>query len=74
MSAKAKATWRHPDGSPISCTEKIKVLDQNLAEFKALAMDFLEDATLMGCDAEAVRRRLAEELAALQIQFRQLDR
>jgi hypothetical protein len=55
---------------PVSCAEKIKVLDQNLAEFRAVALDFLEDAVLMGCDVEAVRRRLADELAALEVRFR----
>ena len=73
MSAKRKAAWRQPDGSPVSCAEKIKVLDQNLAEFRALALDFLEDATLMGCDVEAVRRLLADELAALEVQVRQIE-
>ena len=57
----------------MSCAEKIKVLDQNLAEFRVVALDFLEDATLMGCDVEAVRRRLADELAALEVRFRQME-
>ena len=73
MMAKSDAAWRQPDGSPVSCVEKIKVLDQNLAEFRAVALDFLEDATLMGCDVEAVRRLLAEELAALKVQIRQME-
>ena len=73
MAAKGNAAWHRPDGSPVSCAEKIKVLDQNLAEFRAVALDFLEDATLMGCDVEAVRRRLADELAALEVQFRQME-
>ena len=73
MTAKRNAAWRQPDGTPVSCAEKIKVLDENLAEFRAVALDFLEDATLMGCDVEAVRRRLAEELAALEVQFRQME-
>jgi len=67
------SAWRQPDGSPVSCAEKIKVLDQNLAEFRALALDFLEDATLMGCDVEGVRRHLVAELAALEVRFRQME-
>lgn len=70
VAEKGNVDWRQPDGVPVSCAEKIKVLDQNLAEFRAVALDFLEDAVLMGCDVEAVRRRLADELAALEVRFR----
>src|SRR5438309_1711052 len=42
--------WRQPDGSPVSCLEKIKVLNENLAEIEQMAQDALEDAILMGCD------------------------
>ena len=42
--------WRTPEGEPVSCVEKIKVLNENLAELRDLAQDALEDAVLMGCD------------------------
>ena len=51
----APAAWRAPDGTPISCVEKIKVLDENLAEIQGLCQDALEDALLMGCDEAQVR-------------------
>ena len=51
--------WRQPDGSPVSCLEKIKVLNENLAELRGLAQDALEDAVLMGCDERQVREVLA---------------
>ena len=35
--------WRQPDGKPLSCYEKIKVLNENLAEIRQLAQDALED-------------------------------
>src|SRR4029078_13098678 len=41
---------RTPEGEPVSCVEKIKVLNENLAELRALAQDALEDAVLMGAD------------------------
>jgi hypothetical protein len=50
--------WRQPDGSPVSCREKIKVLNENLAEIEQAAQDALEDAVLMGCDEEQVRETL----------------
>jgi len=60
MSKRSKAFWRTPGGEPVSCSEKLKVLEQNLAEFHALALDLLEDAALMGCDVEQVRQVLKE--------------
>ena len=50
--------WRKPDGSPVSCTEKIKVLNQNMEELRQLALDTLEDALLMGCSEKQVREVL----------------
>lgn len=47
--------WRGPDGKPVSCREKIKVLNENLAEIAELCQDALEDAVLMGCDEAQLR-------------------
>ncbi len=55
--------WRTPEGEPVSCVEKIKVLNENLKELQALAQDALEDAVLMGCD-EAQFREVLRRLAA----------
>jgi hypothetical protein len=52
--------WRTPEGEPVSCVEKIKVLNENLAELRELAQEALEDAVLMGCDEAQVREVLAE--------------
>lgn len=54
--------WRTPDGEPVSCVEKIKVLNENLEELRALAQDALEDAVLIGCD-ETQFRRVLHDLA-----------
>jgi hypothetical protein len=57
--------WLTPEGEPVSCVEKIKVLNENLEELRALAQDALEDAVLMGGDEAQFRevlRRLAEGL------------
>jgi hypothetical protein len=58
-------TWRTPEGELVSCLEKIKVLNENLEELRALAQEALEDAVLMGCDEAQFRdvlHRLAEGL------------
>ena len=51
--------WRTPEGEPVSCVEKIKVLNENLAELRALAQDALEDAVLIGVDERQLREVLA---------------
>jgi hypothetical protein len=57
--------WRTPEGELVSCVEKIKVLNENLAELRGLAQDALEDAVLMGCDESQVREVLAAIMAGL---------
>ena len=57
--------WRTPEGELVSCVEKIKVLNENLAELRALAQDALEDAVLMGCEEAQVREVLAALMAGL---------
>ena len=47
--------WVQPDGQPVSCDEKLKVLDENLAELRQLCQDAFEDALLMGCEERQVR-------------------
>ncbi len=60
-----KRIWRSPDGTPVSCYEKLKVLEENLDEIREMAQEALEDAVLMGCDeaqAREVMRELIEQL------------
>lgn len=54
----AAPVWRKPDGSPVACVEKIKVLNDNYRELRELAQDALEDAVLMGCAEDQVRLAL----------------
>jgi hypothetical protein len=62
--------WRTPEGDPVSCVEKIKVLNENLAELRELAQEALEDAVLMGCDEQQVREVLAELVAGIVNPYR----
>jgi hypothetical protein len=64
-SGKAKLdlpVWRTPEGEPVSCFDKIKVLNENLEEIRELAQEALEDAVLMGCD-EAQFRSVIKKLS-----------
>ena len=62
--------WLTPEGEKVSCVEKIKVLNENLAELRALAQDALEDAVLMGCDESQVREVLAGIVTGLVNPYR----
>lgn len=57
--------WKTPEGEPVSCVEKIKVLNENLVELQGLAQDALEDAVLMGCDEAQIREVLAGLISGL---------
>lgn len=52
--------WYSPDGEKISCTEKLKVMQQNIDELKQVAQDAFEDAVLMGIDPVQIKQCLSE--------------
>lgn len=58
--------WKRPDGSVVACTEKIKVLRENLEELRQMAQDAFEDALLMECDEAQVRAVFSELVAQLK--------
>ena len=60
-----EAVWRTPEGEPVSCIEKLKVLNQNIDEIRQLSQDALEDAILMGCAEDQVRAVLHDIIEAL---------
>lgn len=64
-SSKQPPVWRQPDGKPVSCLEKIKVLNQNIQEIESLCADALEDGVLMGCDATQIKQALHELIDGL---------
>ena len=63
-------TWREPDGKPVSCLEKIKVLNENYGELRRLAQDAFEDALLMGCDEAQFRAAMRELVDSLENPYR----
>jgi hypothetical protein len=66
-------TWRQSDGKPVSCLEKIKVLNQNIQEIESLCADALEDGILMGCDAQQIRQALHELIDGLAVPHAKKD-
>lgn len=59
-------TWRKPDGSVVSCFEKVKMLNENYAELRELLQDALDDALLLGCSEAQVRAAFQHLLNNLQ--------
>ncbi len=49
------AVWRRDDGSVVSCTEKVKVMNENLDELKQMAQDLFEDGLLMEVSEGQIR-------------------
>lgn len=66
--------WRQPDGKPIACVGKIKVLNQNFGEIESLCQEALEDALLMGCDETQVRAALHDLIESLTNPYREPER
>ena len=58
--------WFSDDGSPVSCTEKITVMNQNMAELYQAAQDAFEDALLMGCSEQQLRDYLQQLVASVE--------
>lgn len=50
--------WRRDDGTIVACTEKIKVMTENLNELKQVAQDALEDGLLMEVSEAQMRETL----------------
>ncbi len=65
MSLDPPKHWPGVEGDPVSCREKIKMLEENHREAAGVLRDVFEDAVLMGVDEAAMRRILTELVAAL---------
>lgn len=63
--------WHAPDGSVISCTEKVKVLNDNWKELRELLQDALDDAILMGCTQTQFKHECRRLIDALQSEFKE---
>jgi hypothetical protein len=62
--------WLAPDGTVLSCRDKIKVLNENLEELRAMAQEALEDAILMGGDEAQFKNVMGDLIASLTNPYR----
>jgi hypothetical protein len=58
--------WHKEDGSPVSCTEKVKVMNENYAELGQMLQDAFEDGLLMEADETQLREALRALVDALE--------
>ncbi len=62
----ATLLWPQEDGTPLSCREKLRVLEENHAELAQVMQDAFDDAVLMGVDEGAMRDRLHDLVNGLR--------
>ena len=60
------AVWPQPDGTPVSCRDKLLILQENYTELQGILRDAFEDAILMGVDEVAMRRILLDLVGSLR--------
>ena len=58
--------WPQPDGAPVSCRAKLRMLAENHAELAQALQDAFEDAVLMGVDEQAMRGILSGMVKGLE--------
>ena len=62
-------TWLKPDGSVLACVEKIKVLNENIEELRALTQDAVDDAVVMGGTQAQIKQVLLDMLDGIVSQY-----
>lgn len=72
MSMPEMPKWYDDDGQIVSCTEKVKVMSENMAELYQTAQDAFEDALLMGCGERQLRDYLLSLIEGLENPYRKV--
>ncbi|WP_434779753.1 hypothetical protein [Neisseria sp. Ec49-e6-T10] len=57
--------WHDDQGNNLSCTEKVKVMSQNMDELWQMLQDAYEDALLMGCNDQQIKMYLEDMVKSL---------
>lgn len=62
--------WVDDAGNLISCTEKIKVMQQNLAELKATLQDILDDGVLMEINENQLKEEMKKIIENISFSYK----
>lgn len=65
MKLSISTRWQDDAGNVIACTEKIRVLNENLEELRQVAQDAFEDGILMVCCQQQLRNAFSEVIGQL---------
>lgn len=65
------ARWLRVDDSIVSCTESVKILDENWEEMRTMLQEMYEDAILLGCGKEHYRRVLHQLVDTLSCDYKE---
>ncbi len=63
--------WHNDKGEKISCVEKIKVMEQNLAEIKLLLQDVIDDGVLMGISEQQIKEEVIKLIELSKTAYKQ---
>lgn len=58
MTKQGRYYWQSASGAPVTCNEKLAVLEENMAELEQQCRDMLDDALLMGCSCSSAKASL----------------
>ncbi len=72
MTAKVPEKWFRVDGSVVSCTESVKVLNENWHEARDMLQEMFEDAVLLGCGKEAFKEEFRRLINDLDCDYKEL--
>lgn len=70
MSMPEMPKWYDDNGQIVSCTEKVKVMTENMTELYQAAQDAFEDALLMGCSEKQLREYLQALIEGVENPYR----
>ncbi len=72
MSLTPPERWLRVDGSTVSCTESVKVLNENWEDLVDELTSAYEDAVLMGCAKAEFKRHLHALVDSLECDYKEL--
>ena len=71
QSIQPPAAWLRCDGSTVSCTESVKVLEENWHEMVELISESYEDAVLLGVGKAEFKRAMHALIDALECDWQE---
>lgn len=66
------SAWHRVDGTVVSCTESVKVLEENWDEVRRTLQTYFEDAVLLGVSKAEWRTQMHRLIDALECDYKEL--